>query len=554
MWRLHQLADWSYSTNVSSVTASAREFSSGVYSNWMKNWKIWAREVNTDIISEDLRREVNIMASGVAFTTAEKARLVSEIKSKLTEIYSSVVIDLPEINVTVRGESEIVSAMATIKDPVILKKLWQAWRVQVGEKSKTLYLLLVQLTNKEARENGYSDIGVSWREEMGLDDVMSTALSLWSEVKSLYKEIHAYTRYKLHYLYKEVISSSPDLIPAHLLGSLWSENWVALSPFLMPFPESLPVNITSRLISDGYFVTDLVHKAEEFYTIMGLNAMTESFWNKSMFEKPNDGRLVDCHAVAYDFSKDDDFRIRMCGTVKEESFMEAIHEMGHIQYFMEYHHLPMIYRNGANSAFHEAVGETMVYAAQSPKCLQVLKLVKSSNFPEEMLLNTLMKQALSKFVFLPWALTLEQWRYMLFSNQITPQNMTTKWWELRKKFQGIGPPDEESSKLFDPGSKYHVINNIPYLRYFLSRFLEHQFLEALCSLAKQNVHSCCFITSREAGKQLKKMLSLGASVSWQEALATLTGKRQLSAAPIMNYYMPLYTWLVEFNRRHNVSV
>lgn len=68
----------------------------------------------------------------------------------------------------------------------------------------------------------------------------------------------------------------------------------------------------------------------------------------------------------------------MCGEVKEQSFLEAVHEMGHIQYYMAYHKLPMIYRNGANSAFHEAVGETMVYAVQSPECLQLLNIGKPS--------------------------------------------------------------------------------------------------------------------------------------------------------------------------------
>ncbi|GIZ04964.1 angiotensin-converting enzyme [Caerostris extrusa] len=245
--------------------------------------------------------------------------------------------------------------------------------------------------------------------------------------------------------------------------------------------------------------------------------------------------------------------VRMCAEVKERSFLETVHEMGHIHYYMAYHKLPMIYRSGANSAFHEAIGETMVYAAQSPKCLQALHL-RSADMPKEILVNTLMKQALSKFVLLPWALTVELWRYELLSGEIKEENLVEKWWDLRKTIQGMGPPDLESAKLFDPGSKYHVLLYIPYMRYFLSRFLEHQFLEALCKITKEDIHSCCFITSKEAGNQLKSMLSLGASVSWQDALETLTGERELSAKPLLNYYKPLYRWLVEYNRRHNISI
>lgn len=68
----------------------------------------------------------------------------------------------------------------------------------------------------------------------------------------------------------------------------------------------------------------------------------------------------------------------MCAEVSEKSFLEMIHEMGHIHYYMAYHKLPMMMRSGANSAFHEAVGETMVYAAQSPRCLQILQIDASN--------------------------------------------------------------------------------------------------------------------------------------------------------------------------------
>jgi peptidyl-dipeptidase A len=36
--------------------------------------------------------------------------------------------------------------------------------------------------------------------------------------------------------------------------------------------------------------------------------MTEVFWNKSMLEKPTDGREVVCHASAEDFYEKHDFR------------------------------------------------------------------------------------------------------------------------------------------------------------------------------------------------------------------------------------------------------
>ncbi|GFX80344.1 angiotensin-converting enzyme [Trichonephila clavipes] len=539
MWWLHQSADWNYSTNVSKATASSRKFASVAYSNWMREWKLWARELSYVDLPFHEQQVITMLASGVIFLNTDDTRLIAELKSKLTEVYSTAKITLPEFNITAQGESEVISLMAKIRDPDVLKEIWKSWRLQIGEKSKSDWFQLVQLTNKEVEKNGYSDVGEAWREELGLEDVISTVLSLWDEVKHFYKELQSYVKHKLRAHFGAKHFGKNPWIPAHLLvkytqnilntvfhwidGSLWGDNWSALSDILIPYTQKSFSNITSEMLLNGYSVTDLLRKAEEFYTTMGLNPMKSDFWAKSMFVKPTDGRLVDCHAVSYDFALNEDYRVRMCAEVREHSLLEAIHEMGHIHYYMAYHKLPMIYRSGANSAFHEAVGETMVYAAQSPKCLHTFNL-RSSDTSGEILVNTLMKQALSKFVLLPWALTVEMWRYRLFSGEIKEKDMMEKWWELRKMIQGIEPPDLESRELFDPGSKYHVVLHIPYMRYFLSRFLEHQFLEALCKTANEELHSCCFIACKKAGDKLKHMLSLGASVSWKDALEVLTAR------------------------------
>ena len=38
--------------------------------------------------------------------------------------------------------------------------------------------------------------------------------------------------------------------------------------------------------------------------------------------------------------------IQMCGERTEETFLTAHHEMGHVQYYMNYAHLPAIFRVG----------------------------------------------------------------------------------------------------------------------------------------------------------------------------------------------------------------
>ncbi|KAG8191005.1 hypothetical protein JTE90_010863 [Oedothorax gibbosus] len=203
---------------------------------------------------------------------------------------------------------------------------------------------------------GYSDVGEAWREELGMEDVVATVLSLWSEVKPLYRELHAYTRHKLLKLYGD--AEVGPYIHAHLLVNLWAENWLALSDVLLPFPTSTPWTFRNH--------SHLLQTAEHFYTTMGFDAMRPTFWSHSMFVKPKD-RLVDCHAMAYDFGLNQDYRVRMC-VGEGPSFAEAVHELGHVHYSASYRRLPARLRRPPNSAFHEAVGETLAMAAHSPRC------------------------------------------------------------------------------------------------------------------------------------------------------------------------------------------
>lgn len=52
----------------------------------------------------------------------------------------------------------------------------------------------------------------------------------------------------------------------------------------------------------------MFEESDKFFTSLGLTPMPQEFWNKSMLEKPTDGRQVVCHASAWDFYNRKDFR------------------------------------------------------------------------------------------------------------------------------------------------------------------------------------------------------------------------------------------------------
>lgn len=60
-----------------------------------------------------------------------------------------------------------------------------------------------------------------------------------------------------------------------------------------------------------------------------------------------------------------------------EDLVIAHHEMGHIQYFMQYKDLPVTFREGANPGFHEAIGDVLALSVSTPKHLHSLNLLSS---------------------------------------------------------------------------------------------------------------------------------------------------------------------------------
>lgn len=72
--------------------------------------------------------------------------------------------------------------------------------------------------------------------------------------------------------------------------------------------------------------------------------------------------------------------------------------------------------------------------------------------------------ALRKIAFLPFGFLIDQWRWKVFSGEITDKNYNAEWWKLRTKYQGIKPAVKRSEEDFDPGCKYHIPANTPYIR------------------------------------------------------------------------------------------
>jgi len=438
--------------------------------------------------------------------------------------------------------------MSTSRDPNELKDIWIGWHA-IAPPMRERYARFVELSNQGAREIGFKDTGSMWRSnyDMKPEEFSADMERLWNQVQPLYLSLHTYVRAKLVEKYGANVVPPDGPIPAHLLGNPWAQLWGNVYPILGLPEGNNSFDLSDLLKKKNLDAKGMVKYGEGFFTSMGFEKLPATFWDRSLFTKPKDRDVV-CHASAWDIDNKDDLRIKMCIQVRGEDFVTIHHELGHNFYQRAYKNQPFLFQNGANDGFHEAIGDAVALAI-TPEYLQKVGLLEkapegNNDIPQ------LLQQALDRVAFLPFGLLIDQWRWKVFSGEITPANYNASWWALRLKYQGVAPPVARSEKDFDPGAKYHVAANVPYTRYFLAHILEFQFYRALCreSGYKGPLNRCTFFGSKEAGTKFNKMLEMGQSKPWPDALEALTGERQIDGNALLEYFAPLKQWLDEQNK------
>ena len=459
------------------------------------------------------------------------------------------------------GIDQIDVLMAKSRDPKELQDLWEGWH-RISPPMREKYARLVELSNKGAKEFGFKDTGDLWRSNYDMTPAQFSAEleRVWTQLEPLYKELHAYVRFKLIDKYGTAAERPDGMIPAYLLGNMWAQEWGNIYDVVAPAPTGnyKMYNLEAALNQQIGEVTPLeagkkmARYGEGFFTSLGFEPLPDTFWERSQFIKPRDRDVV-CHASAWDVDNDQDLRIKMCIKVNADDFTTVHHEEGHNFYQRAYRKQPYIFRGGANDGFHEAIGDSIALSI-TPDYLKKLKLIDEVP-PVEADIPLQLRTALDKIAFLPFGLLIDKWRWQVFSGETKPADYNKAWWTLREKYQGIAPPTVRDEANFDPGAKYHIPGNVPYARYFLARIYQFQFYKAMCDASgyKGPLNRCSFYGSKEAGAKLNTMLEAGQSKPWQETLKTMTGEDHLDAGPMLEYFDPLYKWLKEQNAANKVK-
>jgi peptidyl-dipeptidase A len=541
-------AAWVQATYITDDTQAISARANQAYIDTMAKFAKEAVKFDKVEVPADLRRQLNLLKLSLTMVTPsdpKEGEELTKLSSKLEATYGKgkwcEVPDKPE---TCLDIDKITNTMAESFDEKRLRQVWEGWHT-ISPPMRKDYERFVQLSNKGAKEMGFVDTGDMWRAKYDMPAAEFTREldRLWEQVRPLYLSLHAYTRMKLHEKYGDIVPANGP-IPAHLLGNIWAQDWTNLYPVLKPANADKGYDLTKILKERKTDPKEMVKMGERFYTSIGFEPLPDTFWERSLFTKPRDRDVV-CHASAWDVDNVDDLRIKMCIEPRDDDFQTIHHELGHNFYQRAYNAQPAMFRDSANDGFHEAIGDTIALSVTPEYLVKIGLIDKAPDASRD--IGLLLSRALEKVSFLPFGLLIDQWRWKVFSGEISPAEYNKAWWDLRLKYQGIAPVTPRGDEFFDAGAKYHVPGNTPYTRYFLAAILQFQFHRELSKTAGCTIalNRCSIYESKEAGKKLNDMLSMGSSRPWPEALEAMTGSKQMDATAIIDYFAPLKTWLDE---------
>ena len=385
-----------------------------------------------------------------------------------------------------------------------------------------------------------SDYGMKPPEMLALTD------TLIAQLRPLYRELHTWARYELAKKYRQPV---PDLIPADWLSNRWAQDWSS-----MVTVEGINVDSALKTQTPEW----VVKSGEAFYISLGFDSLPKTFYEQSsLYPVPaNSPFKKNTHASAWHMDLEHEVRSLMSVENNAWWYETAHHELGHIYYYMTYTRpeVPVLLREGANRAYHEAIGSMIGFAAGQPAFLQARGLAPKGATLDSM--KQMLQEALNYVVFIPFSAgTMTHFEHALYTEKLPPDQFNAKWWELVAKYQGVAPPSKRDETFADGLTKTHI-NDDPaqYYDYALSFALLFQMHDHIArQILKQDPHNTDYYGSKPVGDFLRALMAPGASRDWRDVLKETTG-HSLDAGAMVEYFKPLYAWLVAENAGRKATI
>ena len=438
--------------------------------------------------------------------------------------------------------NDIDGILATETNMAKRLKAWEASK-EVGKGLKDGLVNLRDLRNKTVQGLGYKDFFEYQVSDYGMttQEMIDMLQKFNKELYPLYRELHTYARYA--FAKKYGVKEVPDLIPAQWLPNRWGQDWGSLV-------DVKGINLDSALKTKT--PEWIVKQGERFYVSIGFPELPKTFWERSdLYPVPKGANYKkNNHASAWHMDYDHDVRSLMSVEANSEWYETAHHELGHIYYYLSYSNpdVPILLREGANRAYHEALGSMMGMAAMQKPFMENLNLIPKNTKSDEM--QTLLKEALNYVVFIPFSTgTMSMFEHDIYANNLPADQFNKRWWELAAQYQGIAPPTTRGEEYCDAATKTHI-NNDPaqYYDYALSFVLLFQVHDHIAKeILHQDPHATNYFGNKEVGKFIGEIMKPGASADWRKLLKEKTGS-DLSAKAMLDYFEPLMAYLKEVNK------
>ncbi len=421
------------------------------------------------------------------------------------------------------------------------RKYWEVSK-QTGPALKAGLVELRDLRNRVAAELGYSSYFHLKVADYGMTvaEMMQLMQKTVRETEPLYRQLHLYARRKLAHRYRQPV---PERLPADWLSNRWGQEWPGL---------------VEAADLDGLFDWKspqwIVQQSERFYRSLGMPALPHSFWEKSdLYELPPGAtRKKNTHASAWHIDRNQDVRGLMNVTPNFRWFETSHHELGHVYYCLAFSNpnVPIVLRDGANRAFHEAVGELISIAVRQPPYLRQIGILPAARKIDQT--QWLLGEALdSSVVFIPWSAgVMTHFEHDFYERKLPPGQFNARWWELVAQYQNIVPPAPRGEEQCDACTKTHIVDDpAEYYDYALAFLIKYQLHDYIArKILRQNPHECNYNGNREVGRWLWDLMSQGATKDWRQLIREKTGE-DLSSRALLEYFRPLQAYLEAENSR-----
>ena len=269
------LADWANQTDITKEHEAASAKASEIQSVEVTKLVKTARKFDPILgkLDPDTRRQLMLLKfqAQPAPDDPKQAKELAEITTEMGSLYGKGVCATENGKESCKDVEYWSKQLQNAKTPDAMLTAWKAWHDYVGHAEKDKFVRFVELANAGAKGIGFSNISELWQGNYDMKPAEFVAMvdKLWDQVKPLYVQMHCYARRVLNKQYGDKVVPPAGLIPAHVTGNMWAQDWGYLYPQLEPYKGVAAIDVTP-VLAKSYDPQKMVRMGEAFYTSLGM--------------------------------------------------------------------------------------------------------------------------------------------------------------------------------------------------------------------------------------------------------------------------------------------